>query len=79
MTAVFAQAFAVAAAKRRALAKRTSFSHTLSLTGSLEEIGDQELAALFAGQSAALTREMPASDLVETLATETSQCLRWFD
>jgi hypothetical protein len=44
----------------------------------LRAAGDRELAALFAGQSAALTRAMPAGDLVRTLAAETSERLKSF-
>ncbi len=49
------------------------------LTLPLEATGDRELTALYAGQSVALTRDMPAADLVETLAAETSQRLGSFD
>ena len=55
------------------------FPAQLSLTGPLQTTGDQELTALFSGQSIALTREMPAGDLVKTLAGETSRCLRSLD
>jgi hypothetical protein len=37
------------------------------------------VTALFSGQSAALTGEMSAADLVQTIAAETSQRLRAFD
>ncbi len=50
-----------------------------SLTLPLEATGDREFTALYAGQSVALTREMPAADLVQTIAAETSQRLRAFD
>ena len=50
-----------------------------SLTLPLEATGDRDLTALYAGQSVALTREMPAADLVRTLAAETSQRLKAFD
>jgi nitronate monooxygenase len=50
-----------------------------SLTLPLEAAGDREFTALYAGQSVALTREMPAADLVRTLAAETSQRLKAFD
>jgi len=50
-----------------------------SLTLPLEATGDREVTALYAGQAVALTREMPAADLVRTLAEETSQRLRVFD
>jgi nitronate monooxygenase len=54
------------------------FPAQLSLTMPLRAAGDRELAALFAGQSAALTRAMPAGDLVRTLAAETSERLKSF-
>jgi hypothetical protein len=49
------------------------------LVAPLEASGDQDFMALFSGQSAALSREMSAANLVETLATETGQRLRAFD
>jgi nitronate monooxygenase len=59
-------------------AEPLAFPAQLSLTMPLRAAGDRELAALFAGQSAALTRAMPASDLVRTLAAETSERLKSF-
>ncbi len=50
-----------------------------SLTLPLEATGDREVTALYAGQSVALTREMPAADLVQTIAAETRQRFRAFD
>jgi len=55
------------------------FPAQYSLTLPLEETGDQDLTGLYSGQSVALTREMSAADLIETLAAETSQRLRAFD
>ncbi len=49
-----------------------------SLTFPLEASGDREFSGLMAGQSVALTREMSAADLVQTLAAETSQRLKAF-
>ncbi|MFP6729739.1 MAG: nitronate monooxygenase family protein [Alphaproteobacteria bacterium] len=49
-----------------------------SLTAPLDATGDQDVSGLAVGQSAALTRVMPATDLVETLARETSHCLKAF-
>jgi nitronate monooxygenase len=50
-----------------------------SLTFPLEASGDRDVTGLLAGQAVALTREMPAADLVQTLAAETSQRLKAFD
>ena len=55
------------------------FPAQLDLTYPLEASGDPDFMGLYAGQSVALTREMPAADLVRTLAAETSRCLRAFD
>ncbi len=55
-----------------------SFPSQLSLTAPLEAAGDREFTLLFAGQSAALSRDMNAAALVETLAAETSRCLHAF-
>ncbi len=55
------------------------FPAQYGLTIPLEATGDRDLMGLASGQSAALTREMPAADLVQTLARETSQRLRAFD
>ena len=52
------------------------FPAQFSWTGPLEASGDAELAPLFSGQSAALSRDLPAGDLVETLAAETERCLQ---
>jgi nitronate monooxygenase len=49
-----------------------------SLTLPLEATGDRDVTALYAGQSVALTREMPAADLVRTLAAETTERLKAF-
>ena len=54
------------------------FPAQYSLTAPLAQSGDREFEALYCGQSAALTREMPAARLVRTLATETSERLRAF-
>jgi nitronate monooxygenase len=50
----------------------------LSLTMPLGETGDRDLTPLFCGQSAALTRDTNATDLVQRLAEETAQRLRAF-
>jgi nitronate monooxygenase len=50
-----------------------------SLTLPLEATGDRDVTALYAGQSVALTREMPAADLVQTIAAETSERLKAFN
>ena len=55
------------------------FPAQLSVTYPLEASGDRDFMGLYAGQSVALTREMPAADLIQTLAAETSQRLRAFD
>ena len=44
-------------------------------TGPLRNTGDKELSALYAGQAVALTREMGAGELVETLAAEAGRYL----
>ena len=49
-----------------------------SLVAPLGATGDRELTLLLSGQSAALTREMPAADLVHTLAEDTGRRLRAF-
>jgi nitronate monooxygenase len=59
-------------------AKPLPFPAQWSLTLPLEESGDQDFIGLLAGQSVALTREMPAADLVQTLASETSERLKAF-
>ena len=45
-------------------------------TEPLDETGNPELGLLYSGQAVALTREMPAADLIETLARETDSVLR---
>ena len=55
-----------------------AFPAQLSLTNPLGATGDRELTALFAGQSAPLTRDTNASTLIETLAEDTSRRLRAF-
>ena len=59
-------------------AKPLPFPAQWSLTWPLEEDDDQDFLGLLAGQSVALTREMSAADLVNTLAAETSQRLEAF-
>ena len=59
-------------------AESLPFPAQYSLTGPLEETGEPELGGLFAGQSGALTREMSATELVQTLAKETTQRLKSF-
>ena len=51
------------------------FPAQYELTLPLEGTGDQEYLGLLSGQSVALTREMPAADLVSTLVYETTKCL----
>jgi len=47
----------------------------LSLTLPLGAAGDPELTPLFSGQSAALTRDLNAAELVQWLAEDTARCL----
>lgn len=54
------------------------FPAQLGLTYPMGEGGDPALAALFAGQSTALTREMPAAEIMAALAEETTRCLKRF-
>ena len=54
------------------------FPAQLSITTPLRASGDPELGSLFSGQSAALTRDMPAGELVKTLASETGVRLKQF-
>jgi len=49
-----------------------------NLTLPLEATGDRDVTPLYAGQAVALTREMPAADLVRTLAAETTERLKAF-
>ncbi|MFZ1106390.1 MAG: nitronate monooxygenase family protein [Hyphomicrobiaceae bacterium] len=56
--------------------KPVAFPAQLSLTAPLGATGDRELAALFAGQSAALARDTTAAELVRSLAEETTRRLR---
>jgi nitronate monooxygenase len=56
--------------------KPAAFPAQLSLTAPLGATGDRELAALFAGQSAALARDTTAAELVRSLAEETTRHLR---
>jgi nitronate monooxygenase len=55
------------------------FPAQLDLTYPLEESGDRDFMGLYAGQAVALTRDMPAADLVRTLAAETTERLKAFD
>jgi nitronate monooxygenase len=55
------------------------FPAQFSLTWPLRTARDPALNALFSGQSAALTRAMPAGDLVCTLAAEASERLKAFE
>ncbi|MEP1206863.1 MAG: nitronate monooxygenase [Rhizobiaceae bacterium] len=57
-------------------AKPVAFPAQMGLTHPLGETGKKELAPLYAGQSVALTRELPAGELVEQLARETTACLQ---
>lgn len=54
------------------------FPAQMSVTLPLGAGGDPDYAALFAGQSVALTREMPAGDLIRVLAEETTRRLAEF-
>jgi len=54
------------------------FPAQLSLTAPLNATGDREVVALFAGQSAALSRHTSSAQLVESLAAKTSRRLRSF-
>jgi nitronate monooxygenase len=49
-----------------------------SLVAPLGSKGDGAYQALWAGQNVGLTREMPAADLVRTLAVETAARLKTF-
>ena len=55
-----------------------AFPAQLSLTAPLGATGDRDLAALFAGQSAALAKDTTAAVLVESLAEATSRRLGAF-
>ena len=63
----------------RSGAEPLPFPAQWSLTLPLEEDDDHDFLGLLAGQSVAMTREMSAASLVQTLATETSQCLKAFN
>jgi nitronate monooxygenase len=52
------------------------FPAQYSWTLPFETTNDQDFLELFAGQSIALTREMPAAELVRTLVEETTSCLK---
>ena len=54
------------------------FPAQMSLTAPLNGTGDAEVMGLYAGQSAALTRSLPAADLVQALVDETEARLRLF-
>jgi nitronate monooxygenase len=58
--------------------KPVAFPAQLCLTAPLGATGDGELTAFFAGQSAALTKDTSAAELVRSLAEETSRRLRVF-
>ena len=60
-------------------AEALPFPAQLSLTYPMGVSGDQDLSALFAGQSAGLARAMSAADLVQTLADEATRRLKAFD
>ena len=51
------------------------FPAQYSWTLPFEQANDEDFLELFAGQSIALTREMPAAELVRTLVDETNTCL----
>ena len=50
------------------------FPAQMAFMAPLEDTGDGAVAPLYSGQSAHLTREMAAADLVSTLAEETNRC-----
>ena len=54
------------------------FPAQISVVYPLEDSGNGEITGSYSGQSAALTRNMPAADLVETLAEETTRRLGEF-
>ena len=54
------------------------FPAQYNLTLPLGESGDVEYTDLLSGQSVAMTRRMPAADLVYTLVEETSHCFKSF-
>src|SRR5436305_15051606 len=55
-----------------------AFPAQRSVTAPLQDTGDRDLTLLFAGQSAALGRDMPAAALVEAIAEETGRRLATF-
>jgi nitronate monooxygenase len=54
------------------------FPAQYKLTLPLGESGDMEFTDLLSGQSVAMTREMPAEELVRTLVKETEDCINFF-
>jgi nitronate monooxygenase len=54
------------------------FPAQLRLTAPLAETGDAQSMALYAGQSAALTVEKPAGELVQQLAEDADMCFKKF-
>ena len=54
------------------------FPAQLELVYPLTSTGDHNVSALFSGQSASLTKERTATDLVQSLAAETNQRLKAF-
>lgn len=54
------------------------FPAQYKLTLPLGESGDREFTDLLSGQSVAMTREMPAAELVRTLVKETEDCINFF-
>jgi nitronate monooxygenase len=54
------------------------FPSQLRLTAPLAEAGNPQYMALYAGQSAALTVEMPAGALVQKLVDDASACFNSF-
>lgn len=55
------------------------FPAQLSLTAPLKQTGSRDCESLYAGQSVAMTREMPAAWLVETLIEEAQACFARFE
>ncbi len=50
-------------------------SSTPELAAAVTNAGKGDFMSLYSGQSAALSRALPAADLVETLVTETDEAL----
>lgn len=57
-------------------AEPLAFPAQMGLIQGLDAAGKSELTALYAGQSVAMTRNMPAGELVDKLAAETTACFK---